>query len=234
MGAICATSSSRDAEKTTFFLGIFPVNVDDLPDERRQYGFDFENNDFTFGQYGQRIDDACAITVRLPDYEIARITTGQYTWDRNGVATNLWSEEFPYYSASADDNRAYAAAFEETRLLTQTTEPAARSNFDVYIDGRDLHYFRQPCVHTDVEAPFFLGVFPQNVDDLPAERRQYGFDFENNDFAFGQYGQTIDGACAITVRLPAYEIARILTGQYTWDENGVATNLWTAEFPVDK
>ena len=221
---------SRDAEKTTFFLGIFPVNVDDLPAERRPY--DFENNDFTFGQYGQRIDDACAITVRLPDYEIARITTGQYTWDHNGVATNLWSEEFPYYSASADDNRAYAAAFEETRLLTQTTEPAARSNFDVYIDGRDLHYFRQPCVHTDVDAPFFLGVFPQNVDDLPAERRPY--DFENNDFAFGQYGQTIDGACAITVRLPDYEIARISTGQYTWDDNGVATNLWVADFPVNK
>ena len=224
---------ARDDAKTSFFLGIFPVNVDDLPVERRQDGFDFENNDFAFGQYGQRIDGACAITVRLPRYEIARISTGQYTWDENGVATNLWTADFPY--RSADDSRAYAAALEETRALTLTMEPAARSNFDVYIDGHDLRYFKQPCTRDpDSTKTFFLGIFPANVDDLPVERRQHGFDFENNDFAFGQYGQMIDDACAITVRLPDYEIARISTGQYTWDENGVATNLWIADFPVNK
>ena len=224
-------SCASDPDSTeAFFLGIFPVNVDDLPVERRTHGF--EGKDFAFGQYGQMIGGACAITVRLPDYEIASISTGQYTWDENGVATNLWIAEFPYHS-SVDDSRAYAAAFEETRSLIRTMEPAARSNFDVYIDGRDLRYFKQSCASDpDSTEAFFLGIFPVNEDDLPVEWRPHGF--ESKDFAFGQYGQMIDGACAITVRLPGYEIARISTGQYTWDEKGVATNLWIADFPVNK
>ena len=211
-----------------FFLGVFPQNVDDLPVGRRQHGF--ENLDFRFRRYGWTLDGACAAKVRLPGYEIASVSTGQYTWDENGVVTNLWKSEFPY--RSADDHRAYAAALEETRSLTRTMEPAARSNFDVYIDGRDLHYFKQPCVHPDLTSTFFLGVFPQNVDDLPVGQRQNGF--ENLDFEFGQYGQMIDSACAATVRLPDYEIAHISTGQYTWDADGVATNIWVAEFPVNK
>ena len=219
-------SCTRDDAKTSFFLGVFPVNVDAIPVEQRQHGF--ENLDFGFGQYGQRIDGACAITVRLPDYEIARVSTGQYNFDWNGVATNIWIAEFPYYNAG--DYEAYAAAFEETRSLTQTMAPAARSDFDVYIDGRDLRYFKQSCTRDDATATFFLGIFPQNVDDLPVEQRPHGF--ENKGFAFGQYGQKIDDECAITVRLPDYEIASISTGQYTWDSDGVPTNIWIAEFPM--
>ena len=117
-------------------------------------------------------------------------------------------------------------------MLTRTLEPAARSNFDVYIDGRELHYFKQRCGYADVKATFFLGVFPQNVDNLPVGRRQNGF--ENLDFDFGQYGQMIDDACAAKVRLPDYEIDRISTGQYTSDADGAPTNIWVAEFPVNK
>ena len=211
--------------RTPLFLGVFPQNVDDLPVERRAHGF--ENLDFRFGQYGGMLDGACAAKVRLPAYEIARVSTGQYTSDEYGVATSLWIAEFPV------KYRADAAAFEETLSLTQTVEPVARSYFDVYIDGRYLHYFRQSCTwRSDLKAPFFLGVFPQNVDDLPVDRRPHGF--ENLDFRFEQYGGTLDGACAAKVRLPGYEIASVSTGQYTSDEYGVATNLWIAEFPVNK
>ena len=210
--------------RAIFFLGVFPQNVDDLPVGQRQNGF--ANLDFEFGQYGGMLDGACAATVRLPDYEIASISTGQYTSD-DGVATNFWLAEFPVREYSVD-----AAAFEETLSLTRTIEPATRSNFDVYLDGRELHYFKQPCGYADVRSTFFLGAFPQNVDDLPVEQRQNGF--ENLDFDFEQYGGMLDGACAATVRLPDYEIARISTGQYTWDTDGVATNIWIAEFPVNK
>ena len=211
--------------KSTFFLGVFPQNVDDLPGGQRQNGF--ANLDFEFGQYGRILDGACAVTVRLPGYEIDRVSTGQYTWDADGAPTNLWLAEFPVREYRVD-----AAAFEETLSLTRTIEPAARSNFDVYIDGRELHYFKQPCGYADVRATFFLGAFPQNVDDLSVEQRQRGF--ENLDFDFEQYGGMQDGACAATVRLPDYEIARISTGQYTWDTDGVPTNIWIAEFPVNK
>ena len=211
--------------RAKFFLGVFPQNADDLPVEQRQRGF--ENIEFQFGQYGRILDGACAVTVRLPGYEIDRVSTGQYTWDADGAPTNLWLAEFPVREYRVD-----AAAFEETLSLTRTIEPAARSNFDVYIDGRELHYFKQPCGYADVRATFFLGAFPQNVDDLSVEQGQRGF--ENLDFDFEQYGGMQDGACAATVRLPDYEIDRISTGQYTWDMDGVPTNIWLAEFPVNK
>ena len=210
--------------RSTFFLGVFPQDVDDLPVERRPYGF--ENIEFQLGQYGWILDGACAATVRLPSYQIASVSTGQYTWE-DGAPTNLWIAEFP-----VNKYKAAAAAFQETLSLTRTVEPAARSNFDVYIDRRELRYFKQPCGYADVSATFFLGVFPQNVNVLPVEQRQRGF--QNLDFDFRQYGGVLDDACAATVRLPDYEIARVSTGQYTWDSDGVPTNLWIAEFPVNK
>ena len=136
--------------------------------------------------------------------------------------------------------RVEVAIFKEIYLLAQNVEPAARSNFDVYIDGRDLHYFKQPCDASDVDAPFFLGIFPNDVDVLPNNRRRHGF--ANRDFYFRysnyhkhvrrEYGYMLDGACIATARLPDYEIARVSTGQYVFGDDGVVTNLWIAEFPV--
>ena len=130
------------------------------------------------------------------------------------------------------DASADTEAFKETYVLTQTIDPIARSNFDVYLNGRDLHYFKQPCNDVDVRSPFFLAVFPANALDLSIDSRQYGF--ENLDFYFDLAHRSIilDGACAAMIRLPAhYEIASISTGQYIYRE-GATINLWIAEFPV--
>ena len=129
------------------------------------------------------------------------------------------------------DDRIDAAAFNETYSLTRTIEPAARSDFDMYIDGRYLHYFKQPCDDKDTMSTFFLAVFPVDAGDLRAGSREHGF--ENLDFHFDIHGHMLDGACAAQVRLPGFEIARISTGQFTWEsgENRY-TNLWIAEFPV--
>ena len=136
--------------------------------------------------------------------------------------------------------RAELAAFKEIYLLARTTEPTARSTFDVYIDGRDLHYFKQPCDASDVKAPFFLGIFPDDVDVLPNNRRRHGFanhDFyflysKYNEFLHRESGYILDGVCIATTRLPDYEIASVSTGQYVFNDDGAPTNLWIAEFPV--
>ena len=127
-------------------------------------------------------------------------------------------------------DRAELAAVKEIYLLAQTTEPTARSNFNVYIDGRDLYYFKQPCDMADVEANFFLSAFPENIDALPVERRQPGF--ANLDFRVRPYRVIVDGACATKVTLPAYEITRISTGQYVLNDDGSTRKLWIAKFPV--
>ena len=131
------------------------------------------------------------------------------------------------------DVRADAAAFKETRMLAQTVVPIARSDFDVYLNGRDLHYFKQPCADNDVLPTFFLGVFPANVEDIGDDRRQYGF--VNLDFQFdsARGSMILDDACAAMVKLPAYDIARISTGQYIIEDDGATTNLWITEFPVN-
>ncbi len=64
-----------------FFMHVYPVDKADLPDWRRQYGFD--NLDFRFeryerGGYPLRGGGRCAAVRVLPDYGIARIATGAH------------------------------------------------------------------------------------------------------------------------------------------------------------
>ena len=74
--------------KPIFFLHVFPVDHADLPRNRRQHGFD--NLDFTFSQHGFLYGrDRCVASRVLPDYEAAKIRTGQYVGVRR-----VWSEEF--------------------------------------------------------------------------------------------------------------------------------------------
>ena len=59
-----------------FFLHVFPISLDDLPQYRRPYKFD--NRDFAFGWRGGHFDGKCMTQAPLPDYPIARIRTGQF------------------------------------------------------------------------------------------------------------------------------------------------------------
>ena len=60
-----------------FFLHLIPVDMDDLPDHRKQYGFD--NLDFRFGDYALPLTERLVAVRELPAYDIAGIRTGQYT-----------------------------------------------------------------------------------------------------------------------------------------------------------
>ena len=70
-----------------FFLALFPVDGNDLPDRRKQHGFD--NLDFDFDGRGLIFDGRCMAGIPLPEYAIARIMTGQYV-----PAGSIWEAEF--------------------------------------------------------------------------------------------------------------------------------------------
>ena len=107
-------------------------------------------------------------------------------------------------------------------------EPAVRSDFDVYLRENTVTYLKSPCSAADVQAPFFLHVVPEAVEDLPTNRRQYGFD--NLDFHYGgNAALAFGGRCIAKRPLPDYPIARIRTGQFTPDDGPI----WQVEFPVD-
>ncbi len=68
----CAVS---DVERK-FFLHVDPERESDLPQDRREFGFD--NLDFVFRFLGAVFDGKCAAQVPLPNYPIASVRTGQW------------------------------------------------------------------------------------------------------------------------------------------------------------
>ena len=90
-----------------------------------------------------------------------------------------------------------------------------------------LIFVKDPCARADTEATFFLHLVPADEDDLPEERKQYGFD--NLDFDFDQHGERFEGKCLATVPLPEYGISEIRTGQYVPVVGG-SDKVWKAEF----
>ena len=194
---------------TLVTLHIYPGNQADLPAEHRVNGFD--NRDFALSNYGGRPGGACIAVVFLPDYPIAAIRTGQEgRWE-----VNL------YPPADPEQLRADYAALSDS-------QPAARSNFDLYRRDNQLLYLRETCADADTAAGFFLHILPQDVADLPVERRAAGF--ANLDFAFARYGGAFDGKCLATVPLPEYPIKAIRTGQHIPGPG----ELWAAELTVER
>ncbi len=86
-----------------FLLHVIPVDADDLPDQRRQDGF--EVLDFRFADYELRLADSDKFRIRqtersvamrgLPAYDIAAIRVGQYVPVAGGV-NHIWEEEIRF------------------------------------------------------------------------------------------------------------------------------------------
>ena len=89
-------SSSTDVR---FFLRLYPADVNDLPDHRKQYGFD--NLDFRFDNYELPLTERPVAVRELPDYAIARINTGQYLVNEDGSYTPLWEGEIRFVENSS-------------------------------------------------------------------------------------------------------------------------------------
>ena len=123
-----------------------------------------------------------------------------------------------------DRQRSMAHRVENTYRGAVSGRLVRTAPFDVYTypGSRLLGYARRGCTGADVEPAFFVHVVAEDERALPAARRRHGF--ENRDFLFFRRGKRVGGECWTTVELPAYEIARIRTGQY--DAGG---KLWEVE-----
>ena len=117
----------------------------------------------------------------------------------------------------------YRAAYQ---TVTATNNPAAQSNFDVYIYDNALYYVKNDCARADNESRFYLHFIPADVNDLPAYRQKHRFD--NRSFSFSWRGGYFDGKCITQAPLPPYPIANIRTGQYIPGQG----QIWNAEFPA--
>ena len=201
--------------RAPFSLRVFPVQAHHLAHYHRRKGF--EPLPFEFSRYGVRLDDKCMLRLRLPDYPIRTIETGQM----KPYSDRLWR-----VAVRLSPDGETSAQVREGPFPGASAKPDAESHFDLYLDGDTLAYVREPCVREDIIKSFFLHLLPRDEADLPAHRKPWGYD--NLDFGFSKAGALLDGKCLAMVELPGYEIARIRTGQFS---GGIGRRIrrWEAE-----
>ena len=173
-----------------FFLHVYPVDASDLPEVRRQRGFDALDFEFRH-QSGVDAAGRCVVRRALPGYGIRRI--------RTGVVGQDW------FAESAAELDVYS--FE--KMLTYVT--SAPMKYRISRVGDAVAYSRDGKCEGDGGDRFFLHVYPVDASDLPEVRRQHGFDALDFDFRH-QLGVDAAGRCVALRALPGYDIRRIRTG----------------------
>ena len=208
----------RPRSRPRFFLHVFPVDVDDLPKDRRRFGF--ASLDFARDPSWTR-DGRCYALRFLPTFPIDRIRTGQFRYTPHGLR-NVWEGSFSPRGDGGEDG----AAGEYQRIAAR--EPAARSAWDVHVlrGAGELAFLKAPCASGDVADRFFVHVVPVDASALPAARRRLRHD--NLDFYFrDRGGARAEGKCVVRTRLPDYDIAAVYAGQYRG-----GAELWSVELPM--
>ena len=205
------TDCSQADVEARFYASVTPLYEQSLSEGVRQRGYD--GIDFSFDDYGAiAADGQCWAAARLPDYPIATIRTGQYTATPD-IYNYLWEA-------------AYRVGPEPDFDMLADHAPIIRSRFDVYLIDGSLIHAKSQCSPEDTMARFYISISPVDVDDLPDNRRQRGYD--GIEFNFAGYGAiTDDGRCWAETNLPDYPIATIRTGQYTVTADGY-NYLWEA------
>ena len=216
LSANCAPPTPKTSD-LWMFLHIFSADPDNPPQHKRTRGF--VNHGFPFGTDAAFFDGKCIGRSLLPDdYPIARIRTGQDTTDRGVKA---WRVDIGLAA------RAAAQAAYKRIAAGDYGNPAAQSNFDLYLRGNTLIYLKEPCAAGDFDERFFLHIIPADSAALPVDRREAGY--ANLDFRFVDHGADIGGKCVGLRELPGYAIERIRTGQFVSGEGAI----WRAEFAAD-
>ena len=87
----------RSDAAARFFLHVTPTDIEDLPEGRKQHGF--ENLDFDLIMHGIVTDEKCIAIRGLPEYGIERISTGQTTIEKGQIEDGqiwkqIWKSEF--------------------------------------------------------------------------------------------------------------------------------------------
>ena len=230
--------SDRDLR---FFLHLHPAEPDSLPPERRVYGF--ENRDFDFREHGLTVPaeapgtEHCLAIVPLPPGEFVRIATGQW---REGEAP-AWTAVLGAGAPAPEAAPGGWPALYESLLTGERGEPFARSFFDLYLDENGLTFLRAPCAEEEAAERFFLHLYAADREDLPEDRREFGF--ENRDFDFADRGvvlppghdprlgpESTGAKCLAVAPLPDYDLVRFRTGQWNREAGG----LWSVEWTPDE
>ena len=185
-----------------FLLSVFPADPNALPQPASEETPNHQPLNFSFPRRGVMFDDKCLIRLPLPDYPVRAIEIGR--WIPNEIGG--WQKTVPI-PLSGDALAAYRA----DRAALSALAPIAGGDFNLYSDGGDLAYLKEPCGAEDVQGYFHLRVFPTFAGDLPSESASG--DSERIRFRFSRAGAVFDGVCMTRHPLPDYPIRAVQTGR---------------------
>ncbi len=177
---------------------------------------------------------AGSVLTHFPDMEAAaRAADFLLTWDRvesDALLTPGNEHVFLYDSAGMDD---LVELYRATYQRVVSGEPAARSDFDVYLGDGALFHVREPCVREDLGYRVFVHVVPEDPKDLPGWRRRPGF--EMLVFPFQRRGVVFEGKCMAILPLPDYPVSGIRTGQRGYSHpRWKGHHGWKVEIPAGR
>ena len=234
--------SERDLSPL-FLLHITPAHPLDLNEESESLGIN--NHDFYVDEEGAGVaveDGVCIVTRARPDYEAARVYTGQAVrveseegeiswigpvWDGFHVfdRPTLANAEIADLAADSDDL--------VIRSLRDTDfdAPLASAFFDIRIHANWIIYARSGCDSRDLANRFFLHITPAHPEDLAEETKNLGFNVYDFDYDFDSSDRSVGAAvdnsgCVIARALPQYEIQHIYTGQVVRVVNEEGEESW--------
>ena len=180
---------------------------------------------FRFADYGASLDGTCLLRHPLPPYAIQTLEARLITLE--GV--DRWHVALAWSAAGVRTTDLLEARYR----AVVAAPPVARSAFALYLEGRTLTYVKAGCQRADTQGLFFLEVFPRDRAVLAAARRPAGFavlDFSFDDWWWHamphvQQAARFADKCLATVRLPAYPLARLRTGQVAEAGGGWAVDV---------
>ena len=124
-------------------------------------------------------------------------------------------------------------AFYEAQLRELVSrEPLAQGTFDIYLDGRVLHYAKDPCTWEDTDGHFQLIIYPKDKTLLPTHRKPHDTFLINYRFA-RQGGVLFNGKCMHSITLPPYHIVGVHSAKFNRLKPDDDWNVWhSIELPA--
>ena len=143
------------------------------------------------------------------DYHIPLINRGNALPNEPEIhAVKAYGSSIAYLFAPKN-SASYRAAYHD---VAANGTPLTRSDFDIYIHNGDLYYLNadcEPLTANGIDPRVVLRIFPADPSDLPASRREHGFEVRR--FLLNNRASFFDGKCIIRQALPDYPVARVRT-----------------------
>ena len=198
-----------------------------LGDELRQQGINYYDLTQIFADNRETlyVDRCCHLNARGNELLAASMVQHLEPALRRRAALAVAQAE------GEGSSMASGTALDAAAQETWPVHAVNKLHFDVGLtDAGALRYVRDNCRPGDTAEPFFVEIKPAGAVDLRPGATDSGYN--RDEFGFSRAGGVMDaaGRCVVEYGLPEYDIAHVLTGQYSQDTGQLR---WRARITLD-